>query len=134
MTAPLKKVLVVDDNEIDLKKMGSIFEQEGVDVAYAHSGVEAAKWLKKNGNTRLDAIICDVMMPEMNGIELSQLIGGNFPLILVSDEGELPLLTDEYLDLVQAFVDKSDCEQTLFNATIKAQERWSQDLKIPMAA
>lgn len=134
MNAPLKKVLVVDDNELDLKKMGKIFEDQGVDVAYAGSGVDAAKWLKENGHSRLDAIICDVMMPGMNGIELTQLIGGSYPLILVSQEGELPLLTDEYLDLVQAFVDKKDCEQILFNATVKAVDRFSQDLKISMAA
>ena len=134
MNTPLKKVLVVDDNELDLKKMGKVFEEQGVDVAYAGSGVDAAKWLRKNGNSRLDAIVCDVMMPGMNGIELTQLIGGSYPLILVSQEGELPFLTDEYLDLVQAFVDKKDCEQILFSATEKAVDRWAQDFKIPMAA
>ena len=68
--------------------MGKIFEDQGVEVVYAGSGVEAAKWLKSNGSSPLDAIISDVVMPEMNGIELSQLIGGTYPIILVSSEGE----------------------------------------------
>jgi len=133
--SPLNHVLIVDDNENDLKKMGQIFESQGVDVAYAKNGKEAASWLEKIGNKKLDLIISEILMPEMNGIELSQHIGGNYPLILVSDEGEFPLLTDEYLDLVQAFIEKKDCEEILFKAAIKAVERWSNfGAKVSVAA
>ncbi|RLA64577.1 MAG: hypothetical protein DRQ88_00530 [Epsilonproteobacteria bacterium] len=127
---PLKKVLIVDDDEIDLKKMGQIFEQKGVDVSYANNGKEAVLWLKKNGNHKLDAIISDVIMPEMNGIELSHHVGGAYPVILVSKEGELPFLSEEYLDLIQAYIDKSDLEHMLFSATIKAVQRFDDEISV----
>lgn len=128
--APLKKVLIVDDDEAFQKKMGQLFEQKGVEVAFASNGKEAAQWLKHNGHSKIDAIISEVIMPEMNGIELSRLVGGNYPVILVSDEGELPLLTEEYLDFVQAYIEKDELENALFNATIKAVDRWNQDFAV----
>lgn len=66
MNSPVK-VLVVDDeaNIVELLQVSLKFQ--GFDVATAHSGVEA---LEVAQSYRPDAVILDVMMPEMDGFEL----------------------------------------------------------------
>ncbi|MDW7732055.1 MAG: response regulator [Methanolobus sp.] len=60
------KVMVVDDepDTIDLVKL--ILESEGIDVIGASSGFECLEFIK---NELPDAVLLDIMMPDMNGWE-----------------------------------------------------------------
>lgn len=61
------KILVVDDQDETRLITSVILSGLGHDVLEAENGVTA--WETIN-NTRVDIIICDWLMPEMNGIEL----------------------------------------------------------------
>jgi PAS domain S-box-containing protein len=60
------KVLVVDDNAINLKVALAYLEIHNIKADTAESGIEA---LKKIKNTQYHLIFMDHMMPEMDGIE-----------------------------------------------------------------
>jgi len=59
-----KKILVVDDDQDDLKMISMILEPEGYEVVTAGNGVEA---LQKVESADPDLILLDVMMPELDG-------------------------------------------------------------------
>lgn len=67
MAAP--KILVVDDQPINVQLLKRKLEREGMTVATSYSGREALDLVKTN---RPDLILLDVMMPEMDGIEVCQ--------------------------------------------------------------
>jgi len=60
------KILVVDDNEINILVAEEMFKAYGAEPDTASSGVEAISQTK---NTKYDIIFMDHMMPEMDGIE-----------------------------------------------------------------
>ena len=60
-----KRILVVDDDSMNLVRTKMILGQE-YEVILAESGVEALKKLK---DARVDMVLLDIDMPEMNGIE-----------------------------------------------------------------
>ncbi len=64
MGEAVKKVLVVDDDQDDLKMISMILEPEGYEVVTAANGVDALKQVESEGP---DLILLDVMMPELNG-------------------------------------------------------------------
>jgi len=61
-----KKILVVDDEELVTKSLLKLLNAEGYDATIVRSGKEAIEKVKK---TDFDLIICDVRMPQMDGIE-----------------------------------------------------------------
>ncbi len=67
MAAP--KILVVDDQPINVQLLKRKLEREGMTVATAYSGREALDLIAAN---KPDLILLDVMMPEMDGIEVCQ--------------------------------------------------------------
>jgi PAS domain S-box-containing protein len=80
------RLLVVDDNEVNLEYMGTILANAGHKARAAASGAEALRALEE---TPPDAAILDIQMPGMSGIELGRKIreyaGGRF-------EPSLPLV------------------------------------------
>jgi CheY-like chemotaxis protein len=60
-------ILVVDDNEINLKLISKILELGGYEVATTRSGKAALEMVQKR---MPDLAILDVMMPDMDGYEL----------------------------------------------------------------
>ena len=62
-------VLVAEDNEINMEIATMILEEAGVTVIQASNGRRAAEAFKASGVGEIDAILMDVMMPEMTGIE-----------------------------------------------------------------
>jgi twitching motility two-component system response regulator PilH len=86
----IRKVLVVDDSNTDLKNMEQICSGAGYQVITAVSGKEA---VAKAKSERPDAVILDVVMPEMNGFQACRAITNDadtkgMPVILVSSKGE----------------------------------------------
>ncbi|MBQ4462972.1 MAG: response regulator, partial [Eubacterium sp.] len=65
-TAPDAKVLVVDDNDMNLAVAKGLMKRTRVQVTTADSGKECLKLLEDN---TYDIIFLDHMMPEMDGIE-----------------------------------------------------------------
>jgi len=62
-----KRVLVIDDNPINLKFMKEILKRLGADIILARSGDEALEYIKERG--RVDFIFVDKNMPVMDGYE-----------------------------------------------------------------
>lgn len=66
-TAPLAKVLVVDDTTINLKLIGNYLKDAGLSLAFATNGEEALRLCRKE---KFDLLLLDSMMPQMCGEEL----------------------------------------------------------------
>ena len=78
------RILVVDDDAHTRKLRTLILEQYGYEPIVACDGNQALEMLDKY---QVDLIILDVLMPKMNGFELTELIrssGDNVPIIIVS--------------------------------------------------
>ncbi|WP_342118785.1 response regulator [Pseudoduganella sp. OTU4001] len=61
------KVLVVDDDMRNLFSLASLLGERGVQVVEAEHGLEALEKLKDEEN--FDAVLMDIMMPQMDGYE-----------------------------------------------------------------
>jgi signal transduction histidine kinase len=84
------KLLIVDDLSENLHALAKIIEQEDREIIQATSG-EAALALLLEHDFAL--VILDVMMPEMNGFELAELMRGidktrHVPIVFVSAGGK----------------------------------------------
>ncbi len=66
------KVLVVDDNKVNIKVALKLLSNYGIEADFCESGFEAVEKVKM-GNT-YDLILLDVMMPRMSGVETLKLI------------------------------------------------------------
>ena len=61
-----KKILVIDDEELITKSLLKLLDKEGYSTTVVRSGKEAIDKVKESN---YDLIICDVRMPEMDGID-----------------------------------------------------------------
>ena len=75
-TAPEAKVLIVDDNKINLTVAKGLIEPLNMHTDLAESAAEAIALVKKN---KYDIIFMDHMMPEVDGIECTHIIRRMFP-------------------------------------------------------
>lgn len=67
-----EKVLVTDDNEVNVQIHSEILANCGLDVFSAYSGKDALKILQKENDIKL--IFMDIRMPDMDGFETAQKI------------------------------------------------------------
>ena len=61
------KILVIDDEEVIHASIKRILSRFGYEVTGALSAAEGLKFLSSE---RYDAVITDLMMPQMNGLEM----------------------------------------------------------------
>ena len=66
-----KVILLAEDDELNQKSISFFLKRLGFKVYCASNGIEALQILKK---IKVDLILMDVQMPEMNGIETTQTI------------------------------------------------------------
>lgn len=66
-------VLLVEDNELNMEIARFIIENEGARVICATNGKEAVD-IYKNAPKSFDIILMDIMMPEMDGLQATQVI------------------------------------------------------------
>jgi twitching motility two-component system response regulator PilH len=86
----VRKVLIVDDSDTDLKNLAQIVSAAGYQVLTAKTGKEA---VAKARSEHPDAILLDVIMPDMNGFQACRSITSDaetkgIPVVLVSSKGE----------------------------------------------
>ena len=70
-----KKVMVVDDDVRNIYALTSVLEQRGINVTSAETGREAISLLEQNDD--IDAVLMDIMMPEMDGYETMRKVREN---------------------------------------------------------
>ena len=86
----MKKILLIDDEEKLRKLMARIIELEKIEVYQAEDATAGLKLLEKHD---FDVIICDVKLPDANGVELIPRIKRIQPLteiILLTAYGNIP--------------------------------------------
>jgi len=86
MSAENALILIVDDNKINLKVLGTILMQEGYEVAIAENGKDAIQ--EANTNTP-NLILMDITMPVLDGFEATRQLKAdkktaNIPVIFVT--------------------------------------------------
>ncbi|AOY57839.1 MULTISPECIES: response regulator [Desulfococcus] len=74
-------VMLVDDEVPFVETMTKRLEKRGIDITTAFSGKEALE--KLDQNSKIEVVILDVKMPEMDGIETLRQIKMKFPLVEV---------------------------------------------------
>jgi CheY-like chemotaxis protein len=62
----MPRILVIDDDTAVRNAIKLVLEQDGYDVVPAHSGRAGIAALQSG---RFDLVICDIFMPDMDGIE-----------------------------------------------------------------
>lgn len=89
------KIIVVDDEPVIADTLVDIFKGEGCDAVAVSDGPSAIKWAEL---IRPDAVISDVIMPGMNGVETAKAIMKILPscrLILFSGQAASLDLVEE---------------------------------------
>jgi DNA-binding NtrC family response regulator len=97
-------ILIVDDDAMVRNVIEQLLQRKGYKIKGVSSGREAIEYLKAN---RVDLVVSDIIMPEMNGYELLQVIKKSFPqigIIMMTGYGDansvkeaLTLGADEYI-------------------------------------
>jgi serine phosphatase RsbU (regulator of sigma subunit) len=117
---PPGKILLIDDSPLALDTVSSFLEDMGWTVLSAESGSEA---LQTASVSDLDAVIADLNMPDMNGIEVFRRLYAQDPLlpvIILSEEAATSLILETVHAGVFDFVPKSDYERMLPAAVTRA--------------
>jgi len=132
------KILVVDDQPINIKLLQRKLERQGMDVSVAYSGRECLDIVE---DVKPQLILLDIMMPEIDGIETCQQLKANpeteaIPIIFItakaSKEGKLEGLDAGAVDYITKPIDLDETIarvrtqlrlQEMFRENIQLQER-----------
>jgi two-component system cell cycle response regulator DivK len=66
-----KTVLVVEDNELNMKLFHDLLEAHGYDIVQTRNGLEAIDLARTH---RPDLILMDIQLPEVSGLEVTRRI------------------------------------------------------------
>src|SRR5438128_2635530 len=83
-----KTVLIVEDNELNMKLFHDLLDAHGYKTLQTRSGMEALKIAREQ---RPDLILMDIQLPEVSGLEVTKWL---------KDEEALELLRTERVDVV----------------------------------
>ena len=89
----MKKILVVDDSDTVRQQVRQSLGPAGYDILEAVDGMDGLEKLR--GNTDLAAVLCDVNMPRMNGLDMiasAHSEGLAIPILMLTSEGQPSLI------------------------------------------
>jgi two-component system cell cycle response regulator DivK len=118
-----KRILVVEDNELNMKLLNDVLEAHGYAVISTGRGMVAVEWAKLY---RPDLILMDLQLPDLSGLEATRLLKADaatrhIPIIAVTafamagDEKKAlehgcdayvakPIVLREFLNLIAGFI------------------------------
>ncbi len=121
----LGRVLIVDDEAVIRQSVRLILTKAGYDVIEAEDGEEGVKQAKSGDNPlMLSAIICDLQMPKLGGMEAIPFFRAQFPscpVIVLSGTGTVENLGILFKQGVIEFLSKPVEPQRLLAAVKKAE-------------
>jgi two-component system response regulator MprA len=86
------KVLVVDDEAPVRDSLERVLRHEGYEVELAHDGREAMRLLATPSAQRADAVLLDVLMPQLDGLEVCRRLrdtGDRTPVLMLTARTEV---------------------------------------------
>ncbi len=86
------KILVVDDERAVRESLRRALELEGYEIELAADGNEALQRLETNGEGQPDAVILDVLMPVVDGLEVCRRLrrsGNRVPVLMLTARDEI---------------------------------------------
>jgi len=86
------RVLVVDDERAVRESLRRALELEGYDVELAAHGQEALDRLESESEPEPDALVLDVLMPEVDGLEVCRRLrrtGSRLPVLMLTARAEV---------------------------------------------
>ena len=86
------KILVVDDERAVRESLRRALELEGYEIELAADGQEALQLLETNGDAQPDAVILDVLMPGVDGLDLCRRLrrsGNRVPVLMLTARDEI---------------------------------------------
>lgn len=119
--APL--VLIVDDDEAMRRSMAFLFSSIGLEAQIFPSASELLVALPAENTLRPGALVLDVRMPGMSGLELQRhLVERGFPLpiLIVTGHGDVPMAVEALKAGAFDFIEKPFKEQHLLDAVAAA--------------
>ncbi len=98
MAGMAKKILIVEDNDLNLKLFKDLLEAHGYETIEIRDGLEAVAVVKRH---RPDLILMDIQLPEISGLDITKKIKAD------KDICDIPIIA------VTAFAMKDDEEKIL---------------------
>ncbi len=118
------RTLVVEDDARLRKYLSLILRQADYDVVEAQDGEQAIEAIRSGDNPLLvDAIICDLVMPKVSGIEAITFFRSQFkgvPILVVTGHAEIENMTELYKQGVVDYLVKPVGPERLLPAVEKA--------------
>ena len=104
-------ILVIDDSQSVRAVIGTTLKMGGYKVITAEDGKQAFELLQQGGEERINLIISDINMPEMDGValikEIKKLPGYvSTPICVLTTESEQSKLEEELKGLKDAWITK----------------------------
>jgi len=86
----MKKIIIIEDEEVLLSLLQKKLTQEGYQVDVARNGQVGLAKMKEN---KPDLILLDIVMPKMGGFEVMEELNKdeefkNIPIIIISNSGQ----------------------------------------------
>jgi len=125
-----KTVLIVEDNELNMKLFHDLLEAHGYDTVGTRNGVEVIELARTH---RPDLILMDIQLPEVSGLEVTKWIKGDpelheVPVVAVTafamkgDEERIrqggceaylskPISVAKFMETIRRFLGNSEAER-----------------------
>jgi DNA-binding response OmpR family regulator len=129
------RVLVIDDDDIARELLVSVLKKAGHDVFSLPSAIGATREIFQNA---VDAIVVDVMMPDINGDKLARVLrqnsrGKKLAIILVSSRPVEELRVLAVSAQADVVLPKSDIRAKLGEAVLRACEIRNKATTVPQS-
>jgi two-component system cell cycle response regulator DivK len=127
-----KTVLIVEDNELNMKLFHDLLESHGYDTMWTRSGIEALALARAH---RPDLILMDIHLPDVSGLEVTRWIKGDpelrrIPVVAVTafamngDEERIrqggceaylskPISIAKFMETVRSFLSVAEAESVI---------------------
>lgn len=98
----VRKVLMVDDDDVQLRIRAAVLRGAGLDVLVAASATDAMDVLRADADADIGVVLTDHIMPDLRGTEFVRELRGIAPAMPVIVVSGLPEAESEYegLDVV----------------------------------
>ncbi|MBK6702137.1 MAG: sigma-54-dependent Fis family transcriptional regulator [Saprospiraceae bacterium] len=126
----MKKILIIDDEEKLRTLLTRIISLEGFEVVQAGDCKTAMKKLEQN---EIDVVLCDVKLPDGNGVELSKLIKEKYShieIILLTAYGNIPDSVQAIKNGAFDYITKGDDNNKIIPLLYRALEKVSLSKRV----